>query len=101
MSGVLLAQVEWMRLDNSAARRGHPSREQEVLHFQWFADLGNPDAQRRVGQLLSQGGTHDPQQALRYFLYVPRLSPHQRVNVSQLLERSHLTRLAALSPTYD
>jgi hypothetical protein len=83
MSGVLLAQVEWMRLDNSAARRGHPSREQEVLHFQWFADLGNPDAQRRVGQLLSQGGTHDPQQALRYFLYMPRLILHMCMSLSK------------------
>lgn len=33
-----------------------------------FADLGNVDAQRAVGQILSAGGAgRDPEQALRYF----------------------------------
>lgn len=41
---------------------------QDVLHYQWFADLGNVDAQRAVGQILSASGTQrDPVQAARYF----------------------------------
>ena len=44
-----------------------------VLAFR-FADLGNVDAQRVVGQILSGGGAQrDPEQALRYFLYDIRL----------------------------
>ena len=39
-----------------------------MLHFQWFADMGNAEAQRTLGQMLNQGGQQrDPQQALRYF----------------------------------
>jgi len=37
-----------------------------------FADLGNVDAQRAVGQILSAGGAgRDPEQALRYFQCAP------------------------------
>ncbi|KAK9818102.1 hypothetical protein WJX72_007209 [[Myrmecia] bisecta] len=44
-----------------------PSREQEALHYQWFADLGNIDAQRMAGQIFSHGDMRDHEQALRYF----------------------------------
>ncbi len=44
-----------------------PSREQEVLHYQWFADLGSVEAQRAVGQIFSHGALRNPEQALRYF----------------------------------
>lgn len=44
-----------------------PSREQEVLHYQWFADLGSVEAQRAVGQIFSHGAMRNPEQALRYF----------------------------------
>lgn len=47
---------------------GGPSREQEVLHYQWFADMGNVDAQRMLGKILAQGSEpHDMRRALRYF----------------------------------
>lgn len=46
-----------------------PSREQEVLHYQWFADLGSVEAQRAVGQIFSHGALRNPEQALRYFRY--------------------------------
>ncbi len=61
------AQIERMRLAAGGASRMAPSREQQRLHFQWFADLGSPEAQRALGQLLSQGAARDPAQALRYF----------------------------------
>ena len=63
------AQVERMRLAAGPLwRAGQPSREQQVLHFQWFADLGSAEAQRTLGQMLNQGGQQrDPAQALRYF----------------------------------
>lgn len=45
-----------------------PTREQEVLHFQWFADMGNTDAQRMLARLLQQSrGRADRRQALHYF----------------------------------
>lgn len=44
-----------------------PSKEQEVLHYQWFADLGSVEAQRAVGHLFSHGALRNPEQALRYF----------------------------------
>ena len=43
-----------------------PSREQEVLHYQWFADMGYVDAQRVVGRLLSQAGEQSAEKGLRY-----------------------------------
>ena len=43
-----------------------PSREQEVLHYQWFADMGYVDAQRVVGRLLSQAGESSAEKGLRY-----------------------------------
>lgn len=43
-----------------------PSREQEVLHYQWFADMGYVDAQRVVGRLLSQAGESSSEKGLRY-----------------------------------
>lgn len=60
-------QVERMRLATGAAWRGHPTREQQVLHYQWFADLGSAEAQRALGQMLTQGVQRDPEQAFRYF----------------------------------
>lgn len=58
-----------MRLSAGGAPRTQPSREQQKLHFQWFADLGSPEAQRALGQLLSQGSLRDPAQALHYFRF--------------------------------
>ena len=51
----------------------------QVLHFQWFADMGNAEAQRTLGQMLNQGGQQrDPAQALRYFRCVKTLKePYQ------------------------
>jgi hypothetical protein len=69
--GPMWVQVEQVKLEDASTRRAMPSRGQEVLHYQWFADLGNPEAQRRVGQLLSMGAEQNPQQALHYFQYVP------------------------------
>ena len=60
-----------MRLSAKAAQSGRRSAEQEVLHYQWFADLGNTDAARAVGQMLSSGAIRDPAQALRYFRHAP------------------------------
>ncbi|KAK9842449.1 hypothetical protein WJX81_000710 [Elliptochloris bilobata] len=62
-----LPQIERMRLSAGGVPRMQPSREQQKLHFQWFADLGSPEAQRALGQLLSQGSLRDPAQALHYF----------------------------------
>jgi TPR repeat protein len=69
MSLVWRAQVERTRLAAGPLwRAGQPSREQQVLHFQWFADLGSAEAQRTLGQMLNAGGQQrDPGQALRYF----------------------------------
>lgn len=62
-----------MRLSAGASWRGHPTREQQVLHYQWFADLGSAEAQRALGQMLTQGVQRDPEQAFRYFrcAYLP------------------------------
>ncbi|CAL8462358.1 g1891 [Coccomyxa elongata] len=62
-----LPYVERMRLSAGASWRGHPTREQQVLHYQWFADLGSAEAQRALGQMLTQGLQRDPEQAFRYF----------------------------------
>ena len=50
-------------------RREQPqlfSREQEVMHYQWFADMGDVDAQMVVGRLLSQGGEQSAAKGLKY-----------------------------------
>ena len=60
-------QIDRVRLSKQAGRGPMPSREQELLHYQWFADMGYVDAQRAVGRLLSQGGVELADQALRYF----------------------------------
>ena len=73
------SQIERVRLDIKSAAASRRSSEQEVLHYQWFADLGNTDAARAVGQMLSSGSLRDPQQALRYFRQAPQictLGPH-------------------------
>lgn len=62
-----LPQVERVRLNYKSASMRRPSREQEVLHYQWFADLGSVEAQRAVGQIFSHGAMRNPEQALRYF----------------------------------
>ena len=63
----LTRQIERVRLSMKPAAASRRSKEQEVLHYQWFADLGNTDAARAVGQMLSHGAQRDPEQALRYF----------------------------------
>lgn len=67
VGGENVAQVERMRLSAGASWRGHPTREQQVLHYQWFADLGSAEAQRALGQMLTTGVQRDPEQAFRYF----------------------------------
>ena len=62
-------QIERVRLNYKSASMRRPSREQEVLHYQWFADLGSVEAQRAVGQIFSHGTMRNPEQALRYFRY--------------------------------
>ena len=59
--------MERVRLNYKSASMRRPSREQEVLHYQWFADLGSVEAQRAVGQIFSHGAMRNPEQALRYF----------------------------------
>ena len=68
-----LPQIERVRLDIKSAAASRRSSEQEVLHYQWFADLGNTDAARAVGQMLSSGSLRDPLQALRYFRQAPEI----------------------------
>ena len=46
---------------------GGPSRDQEVLHYQWFADQGNLDAQRQLARMFAQGSQADLPRSLRYF----------------------------------
>lgn len=81
VSPVLQVQVERVRLNYKSASMRRPSREQEVLHYQWFADLGSVEAQRAVGQIFSHGAMRNPEQAFRYFrsplllTYVPSLFP--------------------------
>jgi TPR repeat protein len=60
-------QVERVRLSAKTPPASRRSKEQEVLHYRWFADLGNSDAARALGQMLSHGPLRDPEQALRYF----------------------------------
>eukprot|EP00884_Botryococcus_braunii_P018211 jgi/Botrbrau1/5073/Bobra.37_1s0037.1 len=55
-----LPQVEYVKLEDAGAKRLAPSRAQEVLHYQWFADLGHPDAQRRVGPAAQYGSGAEP-----------------------------------------
>ena len=69
------AQVERVRLSSKAVVNSRRSREQEVLHYRWFADLGNSDAARALGQMLSHGALRDPEQALRYFRCAINLNP--------------------------
>ncbi len=66
-----------MRLSAGASWRGHPTREQQVLHYQWFADLGSAEAQRALGQMLTQGVQRDPEQAFRYFRWAPALPEYK------------------------
>lgn len=70
-----MLQIDRVRLNLKAAAGGRRSTEEEVLHYQWFADLGNTDAARAVGQMLSSGAMRDPSQALRYFRRAPPESP--------------------------
>lgn len=67
LNGAIIGvQVDRMRL--SAERSwGHPTHEQQVLHYQWIADMGSTEAQRTLGQLLTQSAHRDPEQAARYF----------------------------------
>lgn len=60
-------QVEPLRLSAHAQWKGQPTREQQQLHYQWFADLGSTEAKRALGQMLTQGAHKDPVSALRYF----------------------------------
>lgn len=64
-----------MLLSEWKERAAPHTREQEMLHYQWFADMGNMDAARVVGKMLSSGGSHNSDQALRYFRSPP-LPPH-------------------------
>jgi hypothetical protein len=63
----MLMQVDRMRLSTESQGWGHPTHEQQMLHFQWFADMGSTEAQRALGQMLTQGAHRDPEQAARYF----------------------------------
>ena len=59
-------EMRQLGLKNKAS--GGLTGENEVLHLQWFADMGNVDAQRMLGRLLAQGsGPQDLRRALRYF----------------------------------
>lgn len=62
-----MVQVERVRLNHKTASMRRGSQEQEMLHYQWFADLGSVEAQRAVGHLFSHGPLRNPDQALRYF----------------------------------
>ena len=75
MQHAVLVQIERVLLSMSSRRGAAPSREQEMLHYQWFADMGYVDAQRAVGRLLSQGGAELAEKALRYFRSHPHLCP--------------------------
>ena len=55
------------RLTQRSVHQQRQTREQEMLHYQWFADMGNVDAQRAVGHMLTHGALQDPVRALRYF----------------------------------
>ena len=89
----VLVQVERVLLSMSSRRGLAPSREQEMLHYQWFADMGYVDAQRAVGRLLSQGGAELAEKALRYFRSTPTCAlPHAFVSHA---EAQSLCRLFA------
>ena len=60
-------QIERVRLNYRSANLRRPNRDQEMLHYQWFADLGSVEAQRAVGQILTHGPQRNPEQALKYF----------------------------------
>ena len=68
-------QVEPLRLSAHAQWKGQPTREQQQLHYQWFADLGSTEAKRALGQILTQGAHRDPVSALRYFRSEHQLCP--------------------------
>ena len=63
--------MEPLRLSAHAQWKGQPTREQQQLHYQWFADLGSTEAKRALGQMLTQGAQRDPAAALRYFRSAP------------------------------
>lgn len=63
-----LPQIKSMRLSHrTVGFRPKTSAEQEVLHYQWFADFGNIDAARMVAHVLSHGDLRDADQAVRYW----------------------------------
>ncbi|KAI3429526.1 hypothetical protein D9Q98_005614 [Chlorella vulgaris] len=61
-----LPQIKALRLSYKTAHTWRPSSEQEVLHYQRFADFGNADAARAVAHMLSHGAARDYGQAVRY-----------------------------------
>ena len=62
-------QPERSRLGTQTWHTSGPSREQEVLHYQWFADMGNLDAQRQLARMFAHGEQADLPRSLRYFRY--------------------------------
>ncbi|KAL4449404.1 hypothetical protein ABPG77_007048 [Micractinium sp. CCAP 211/92] len=64
-----LPEIEPIKLSHKTAhsRRGLTS-EQEMLHYQWFADFGNVDAAREAARLLAHGSAADHEQAVKYLL---------------------------------
>lgn len=71
----LVVQIERVLLSSQVQSGGPPSREQELLHYQWFADMGYVDAQRTVGRLLAQGSPQQAQNAMHYFKYAAFFAP--------------------------
>ncbi|GAB4822328.1 hypothetical protein N2152v2_009374 [Parachlorella kessleri] len=61
-----LPQVRQLRLSHKTAHARQRSTEQEVLHYQWFADFGNIDAARAVAHMLTHGSLRDYEQAIYY-----------------------------------
>lgn len=57
---------QWRLNHRTAHARPKQTAEQEVLHYQWFADFGNLEAARTVAYLLSHGAMRDAGQAVRY-----------------------------------
>ncbi|KAK9842763.1 hypothetical protein WJX74_002011 [Apatococcus lobatus] len=62
-----LVERERGRLTQRSVHQQRQTREQEMMHYQWFADMGNVDAQRAVGHMLTHGNLQDPARALQYF----------------------------------
>ena len=60
-------QPERSRLGSQNWQASGPSRDQEVLHYQWFADMGNLDAQRQLARMFAHGDQADLPRSLRYF----------------------------------